>query len=119
MVTKLPSKHGDFDVFAYQQLTTGDTHIAITRGNWQLNEPILVRAHSSTETGDEIGFLFGDYGRKLDNALRKIAEAEKGILLLMRHREKDEDILVRLRELAEGKPKQRPSQETEQRDYGV
>lgn len=119
LTVQLTSKHGTFDVTAYRQITTNDTHLAITMGNWSRSEPVLVRAHSSTETGDELGFLFGKYGDQLDDALARIAEAGKGILLLMRHREKDRELIDQMRVLAKAQDPETPSQEMEQRDYGV
>lgn len=120
----LDTVYGPFEVVAYTQLTTGDTHLAIKRGSWEPGEPVLVRVHSSTETADAIGTLFSDYGGKLLKALQRISEEEKGVLLYMRHSEKEDTILTRLKALEhkqQGKeiPPVDNKAEMEQRDYGV
>jgi 3,4-dihydroxy 2-butanone 4-phosphate synthase/GTP cyclohydrolase II len=105
---------GAFKVIAYRQLTTNDTHLAIVKGTWQEDEPVLVRVHSSSETGDILGTLFDDYGLQISESMRKIGKEGKGVLLYMRHSEGD-SILHRLRQL------QNPVEDnkSEQRDFGV
>lgn len=122
----LNTKYGPFEVIAYTQVTTGDTHLALRRGAWKPDEPVLVRVHSSTETGDAIGTIFNDYGGKLLRILEIIAHEGKGVLLYMRHSEKEKDntILARLKALEDKQQGIEPkpvdnSAEMEQRDYGV
>ena len=120
----LKTKHGAFDVVAYTQLTTGDTHLAIKCGSWSTDEPVLVRVHSSTETADAIGTIFSDYGGKLLRVMKIIAEEGRGVLLYMRHNEKENTILARLKALElklQGQeiPPVDNKGEMEQRDYGV
>jgi 3,4-dihydroxy 2-butanone 4-phosphate synthase / GTP cyclohydrolase II len=121
---ELNTPYGPFEVIAYTQLTTGDTHLAFKRGNWTTGEPVLVRVHSSTETTDALGALFEDYGGKLMQMLRIIASEGKGVLLYMRHSEKENTLLDRLK-LLYNKQKGIESShvddrsEMEQRDYGV
>ncbi|MDV7400391.1 bifunctional 3,4-dihydroxy-2-butanone-4-phosphate synthase/GTP cyclohydrolase II, partial [Arthrospira platensis SPKY1] len=99
---------------------------AIKRGNWKPDEPVLVRVHSSTETADAIGTLFDDYGGKLQRVMEILAQEGKGVLLYMRHREKqhEDTLLIRLKAL-ENKQKGLEvhpvdnKAEMEQRDYGV
>ena len=120
----LDTKYGSFEVVAYTQLTTGDTHLAIKQGNWKPDEPVMVRVHSATETADAIGTIFSDYGGKLLQALQVISEEGKGVLLYIRHSEKENTILARLKALElkqQGKemPQVDDKSEMEQRDYGV
>ena len=125
MSVNLETRFGPFEVVAFTQLTTGDTHLAIKCGSWAPDEPVLVRVHSSTETADAIGTLFSDYGGKLLKVLRIISENGSGVLLYMRHNEKDNNtILARLKALElkqQGKdiPPVDNKGEMEQRDYGV
>ncbi len=122
----LNTKYGPFEVIAYTQVTTGDTHLAIKRGSWKPDEPVLVRVHSSTETADAIGTIFNDYGGKMLRVLEIIAQEGKGALLYMRHSEKEREntILARLKALEarqqghEAPPVDNKG-EMEQRDYGV
>ncbi|MCZ2099905.1 MAG: 3,4-dihydroxy-2-butanone-4-phosphate synthase [Chitinophagales bacterium] len=116
--TTLDSPYGVFHVAAYKQLTTGDIHLAISMGNTQSEEPILVRVHSNTETGDIIGLLFDDYARQLSRSLAMISEAKRGILLLMRHGENAAFIIQKLKELGNSEPAHKLMSE-EQRDFGT
>jgi 3,4-dihydroxy 2-butanone 4-phosphate synthase/GTP cyclohydrolase II len=124
VTVELDSPFGPFEVVAYTQITSGDTHLAIKRGNWLPDEPVLVRAHSSTETRDLLGSVFGNYAEQINQSLKRIAEDGKGVLLLMRHREKENSVLEHLHQLAELPHEERntkpvPGTEMEQRDYGV
>ena len=80
---KLPTQFGEFQLHAYQQKQTQQVHIALTKGNWSSEEPILVRVHSSCVTGDIFHSLRCDCGDQLSAALRKIQAESKGILLYM------------------------------------
>lgn len=115
MTVKLPSRYGTFDVIAYRQLTTHDIHLAFTMGEI-VEDPMLVRVHSSTETGDILGILFDDYGEQLQSALQLIASEGRGVLLYMRHGEKDQSILDKLIAYKESNG---PTETSQQRDYGV
>jgi len=96
---EMDTSYGPFRVIAYEQITTGDRHLAICKGAWKPGEPILVRVHSASETGEIFGTIFEDYGSDLQNAIKKISAHEKGLLLYMRHVEKDssESLLNKLR----------------------
>ena len=120
----LETKYGDFEVVAFRQITTGDIHLAFKKGSWAPNEPVLVRVHSSTETGEVLGSVFGDYGLQLQKAIQMIAKEEKGMLLYMRHGEKSDAILHHLSEFKRKRDngeavaiRERP--EMTQRDFGV
>ena len=79
----MPTKYGDFELVAFKQLNTGDIHLAIKKGEWKKDEPVMVRVHSSCMTGDILGSLRCDCGDQLHKAL-KIIEAEgKGVVLYM------------------------------------
>ncbi len=121
----LPTKYGDFEVSTYQQITTKDIHLAIRKGDWEPDEPVLVRVHSSTETGDILGSLFEGYGIQLQRAVEKIAEEGKGVILYMRHGEKiDEAIINRLKTYQQDKEgaeaqETSTSADMSQRDFGI
>lgn len=82
-IVKLPTKFGDFELYAYSQTTTGDLHLALVKGSWKNDEPILVRVHSSCFTGDILGSLRCDCGEQLQAAMKKVEEAGKGVVLYM------------------------------------
>jgi len=118
MTTTLQTKYGEFNVAAYRQINTDDVHVAISMGNINSEDPILTKVHSNTETGDILGILFDGYADKLHSALYKISEECKGVLLYIRHGEKGNEIIEKLKEL-DTNPDNNPSASTEQRDFGV
>ena len=80
---ELPTDYGDFKLKAYRQTTNGQLHLAIYKGEWEKDEDILVRVHSSCMTGDIFGSCRCDCGHQLQQSLRKIEEAKKGVLVYM------------------------------------
>ena len=79
----MPTNLGDFELYAYKQLNTGDTHLALTKGTWKPHEPVLVRVHSSCVTGDIFGSSRCDCGNQLHAAMRMVEEEGRGIVLYM------------------------------------
>lgn len=79
----LPTKYGVFELIAFEQLNTGEIHMALKKGVWEKDEPVLVRVHSSCMTGDILGSLRCDCGDQLHHALRMVEEAGKGVVLYM------------------------------------
>lgn len=80
---QMPTKYGIFELIAFKQLNTGDIHLAIKKGSWEKNEPIMVRVHSSCITGDILGSLRCDCGDQLHKALKMIEAEGKGLVLYM------------------------------------
>ena len=103
-------------------MTSGDTHLALTKGTWEKDEPVLVRVHSSSLTSDLFGFIFEDHGTELQKTLKKIEEEEKGALVLMFHGEKGNSILDLLNSYKE-QPNIKHASESgakmNHRDFGV
>ena len=79
----LPTKYGMFELIAFEQLNTGEIHMALKKGEWQKDEPVLVRVHSSCMTGDILGSLRCDCGDQLHHALQMVEVAGKGLVLYM------------------------------------
>jgi len=79
----MPTKHGEFKLSAYKQTTTGEEHLALTMGEWEEGDPVLVRVHSSCFTGDILGSLRCDCGDQLAAAMKMINEEGKGAILYM------------------------------------
>src|SRR5882757_3850023 len=75
---KMPTKYGDFELIAYNQVNTGEIHMALKKGDWKKDEPVLVRVHSSCMTGDILGSLRCDCGDQLHKAMSMIEEEGKG-----------------------------------------
>lgn len=81
---KLPTKYGEFDIYAYEHKYTGEHHVALVKGDVSNGEPVLARIHSECLTGDVFGSKKCDCGQQLDAAMEKISEEGRGVLLYMR-----------------------------------
>lgn len=79
----LPTDFGDFKMKAFKQITNEQLHLALFKGEWNQDEPILVRVHSSCITGDIFGSCRCDCGPQLEAALKKIDKEGKGVLVYM------------------------------------
>jgi 3,4-dihydroxy 2-butanone 4-phosphate synthase/GTP cyclohydrolase II len=84
---KVPTRHGDFVCHAWSSLVDGTEHVAFVRGDVTTDEPVLVRVHSECLTGDVFGSLRCDCGTQLDDALRHIDEAGRGVVVYLRGHE--------------------------------
>jgi 3,4-dihydroxy 2-butanone 4-phosphate synthase / GTP cyclohydrolase II len=80
---ELPTDFGDFEMIAFRQLNTGDMHLALIKGRWEPDEPVMVRVHSSCITGDVFGSCRCDCGHQLHAAMRMVEAEGKGLILYM------------------------------------
>jgi len=119
MVVPIRSKYGKVEIHVYRQIATDDIHLAVKMGNWEKDEPILVRAHSSTETGDILGMLFNNYIEQIERSLDQMFKEEKGLLLYMRQgqHQANELLLERLKRI-DVSGYESPS-DMAQRDFGI
>ncbi|MGI6412162.1 MAG: bifunctional 3,4-dihydroxy-2-butanone-4-phosphate synthase/GTP cyclohydrolase II [Syntrophomonadaceae bacterium] len=81
---KLPTMYGDFTAVGYESVLDNKGHMALVKGQWELDEPVLVRVHSECLTGDVFGSHRCDCGAQLAAALTMIEREGKGVLLYMR-----------------------------------
>ncbi|MBQ7710770.1 MAG: bifunctional 3,4-dihydroxy-2-butanone-4-phosphate synthase/GTP cyclohydrolase II [Bacteroidales bacterium] len=79
----LPTRWGNFKLTAYTQLDNGTTHMALSKGEWKDDEPVLVRVHSSCATGDIFGSCKCDCGDQLHEAMRMVEQEGRGVILYM------------------------------------
>lgn len=79
----LPTVYGNFQLHAFEERLSGAHHLALVKGTWKPDEPVLVRVHSSCMTGDIFGSKRCDCGQQLHTALRHIEEEGQGVLLYM------------------------------------
>ncbi len=79
----LPTEWGHFKLTLYRELTTGQLHMALTKGSWGKDEPVLVRVHSSCVTGDIFGSCRCDCGNQLHKSMQIIEKEGKGIVIYM------------------------------------
>ena len=122
----MPTKYGDFELIAYTQVNTGDVHLAMKKGNWLKDEPVLVRVHSSCVTGDILGSLRCDCGEQLHHALQIIEAEGKGVVLYMNQEGRGIGLLSKLKAYKlqeQGRDTVEANIELgfagDQRDYGV
>lgn len=80
---KLPTEWGEFEMVAFTQINTNENHIAIIKGTWEEQEPVLVRVHSSCITGDIFGSCRCDCGPQLHKAMEMIEKEGKGVIIYM------------------------------------
>jgi 3,4-dihydroxy 2-butanone 4-phosphate synthase/GTP cyclohydrolase II len=97
VVVDLPTEWGNFQLFAYRQHTNNRTHIALVKGNWEKEEPILVRVHSSCVTGDIFGSCRCDCGAQLHESMKMIEKEGKGVILYMHQEGRGIGLLNKLR----------------------
>jgi 3,4-dihydroxy 2-butanone 4-phosphate synthase/GTP cyclohydrolase II len=81
---RLPTIYGDFTAIAYESILDKQGHLALVKGSWAEDEPVLVRVHSECLTGDVFGSCRCDCGEQLASALTMIEKEGKGVLLYMR-----------------------------------
>ncbi|BAK47372.1 GTP cyclohydrolase II [Clostridium sp. SY8519] len=81
---KLPTKYGNFQIYGYENILTGDHHVALVMGDVADGEPVLCRVHSECLTGDVFGSSRCDCGDQLHKAMEMVAEEGRGIVLYLR-----------------------------------
>lgn len=79
----MPTKWGNFKLIAFNEKGTPNEHLALIKGEWQKDEPVLVRVHSSCFTGDILGSMRCDCGEQLHAAMQHVEKEGKGVILYM------------------------------------
>ncbi|MBT9483300.1 bifunctional 3,4-dihydroxy-2-butanone-4-phosphate synthase/GTP cyclohydrolase II [Sediminibacterium sp.] len=79
----MPTKYGQFQLVAFKENLSGAEHLALVKGKWEKDEPVLTRVHSSCFTGDILGSLRCDCGEQLHKAMRMVESAGTGVILYM------------------------------------
>ena len=93
----MPTAYGDFKLAAYEQIDTGELHLALIKGTWEPSEPVLVRVHSSCVTGDIFGSCRCDCGNQLHAALEMVEKEGKGVVLYMKQEGRGIGLLNKLK----------------------
>ncbi len=93
----MPTKYGNFTMVAFREKHTNNEHIALIKGEWDKEEPVLVRVHSSCFTGDILGSLRCDCGEQLHKALQLVEAEGKGVVLYMNQEGRGIGLMNKLR----------------------
>ncbi len=124
--TEIPSVYGRFRAVAFENVINGEVHLAMVMGDVTTPEPVLVRVHTENVTFAMFGSLIGDTGFQLHTSLEKIAAAGRGVVLYLRQREHNLDLVHQLKTYSlmqeQGLSAQEASVQTgygANRDYGV
>jgi 3,4-dihydroxy 2-butanone 4-phosphate synthase / GTP cyclohydrolase II len=97
VTVNLPTLFGEFNLTAYEQIDSGEVHMALVKGTWEPHEPVLVRVHSSCVTGDIFGSCRCDCGPQLHHAMRMVEKAGKGVVLYMKQEGRGIGLLNKLK----------------------
>ena len=123
---KLPTPIGNFRLHAFRQITNDQTHLALVKGKWDKDEPILVRVHSSCITGDIFGSCRCDCGPQLENAMQMVENEGKGVIVYMNQEGRGIGLLNKLKAYKlqeEGRDTVQANEDlgfnADHRDYGV
>ncbi|MBL7856371.1 MAG: bifunctional 3,4-dihydroxy-2-butanone-4-phosphate synthase/GTP cyclohydrolase II [Cyclobacteriaceae bacterium] len=93
----MPTEHGHFKLVAFKQVNTKEVHMALIKGTWEKDEPVMVRVHSSCVTGDIFGSCRCDCGSQLHRAMEMVDHHGKGIILYMKQEGRGIGLLNKLK----------------------
>ena len=123
---KMPTQWGNFDLVAYRQTTNDQEHLALIKGQWDKDEPILVRVHSSCLTGDIFGSCRCDCGPQLHKSMEMIEKEGKGVIVYMNQEGRGIGLMNKLKAYKlqeEGRDTVEANEDlgfkSDERDYGV
>ncbi len=118
----ITTRFGEFRLRAYKQTTNNQIHIALTKGSWKPEEPILTRINATLVNNDILGTLTNNPNKKLEDMFSAINAAEKGAFVFINQEASALDLLNRLSELKELQKKgiyKAPKIDMDARDFGV
>jgi 3,4-dihydroxy 2-butanone 4-phosphate synthase/GTP cyclohydrolase II len=119
---EIQTRFGDYRLRAYKQTTNDQVHIALTKGHWAADEPVLVRVNSTQINNDILGTLTNNADKKLDDMFSAINHAGKGAIVFVNQDNTGANLLGRLSELKEnqkGGVMKAPNIVMDSRDFGI
>jgi 3,4-dihydroxy 2-butanone 4-phosphate synthase/GTP cyclohydrolase II len=116
------TRFGKYKLHAFQQTNNDQVHIALTKGDWEENEPVLVRINSSLTNNDLLNSLTSESNKQIDNVFEKINSNNKGVIVFINQTANPDNVLFRLNELkyiqSTGKVKSPPIL-MDKKDFGI
>ncbi len=127
MEINMPTMYGDFRLHAFEETTTGDVHLALTKGRWTKEDAVLTRVHSSDLIGDIFGARNADTSELLHQAMLQVEREGAGVVLYMNRNQRGSVLVNQLRTLkymqegASDQPEEENNnpKKSDSRDYGV
>jgi len=119
---QLETRFGEFRVRAYQQTTNNQVHLALTKGTWSKEEPILTRVNSTLVNNDILGTLTNNADKKLDQMFQVINEEGRGAILFINQQNQSQNLLGRLSKLKENQANgqlKAPAIGMDNKDFGI
>jgi 3,4-dihydroxy 2-butanone 4-phosphate synthase/GTP cyclohydrolase II len=118
----LNTKFGDFKLSAFQQTNNSQIHIALSKGEWKEEEPVLVRINSSITNNDILTSLTSNSNKKLDGIFKKINESKNGVIVFINQPANPINVLFRLNEIKKLQLKgeyKTPPVKMDEKDFGI
>lgn len=127
MDINMPTMYGDFQLHAFEETTTGDVHLALTKGSWTKEDAVLTRVHSSDLIGDIFGARNADTSELLHQAMLQVEREGTGVVLYMNRNQRGSVLVNQLRTLKymqdgdsqESEEENNNPKKGDSRDYGV
>jgi len=118
----LNTKFGDFKLSAFQQTNNSQIHLALSKGEWKEEEPVLVRINSSITNNDILTSLTSNSNKKLDGIFKKINESKNGVIVFINQQANPINVLYRLNEIKKLQSKgeyKTPPVKMDEKDFGI
>ena len=119
---QIQTRFGKYCLRAYKQTTNGQVHLALTKGNWELGEEVLVRVNSTLINNDIVGTLTNNPDDKLAKMFDIINASGKGAIVFINQEYQSFDLINRLKYLKntqEGKKVPEPLHKMDEKDFGI
>ncbi|NNK88804.1 MAG: 3,4-dihydroxy-2-butanone-4-phosphate synthase [Flavobacteriaceae bacterium] len=119
----IETRFGKYRLRAYEQTTNGQVHIALTRGEWKANEPVLTRVNATLVNNDILGTLTNNVEQKLDDMFKVVNDAGRGAVIFINQQSQAMNLLNRMEMLRNkqvpGHVVKAPGIEMDARDFGI
>jgi 3,4-dihydroxy 2-butanone 4-phosphate synthase/GTP cyclohydrolase II len=116
------TRFGEYTLHAYQQTTNDQIHIALTKGSWKTDEPVLTRINSTLVNNDILGTLTNNAEKKLDDMFRALNEEGTGAIVFINQQSESFNLLKRIKGLKDNQGEgilKAPKIEMDAKDFGI